>query len=62
MQAKIDGLIVSNTTLQRPPNMKSAHSSQKGGLSGQPLKDLSTQAISDFYCLTKGMNELLCDV
>ena len=50
----MDGLIVSNTTLQRPANMKSVHSSEKGGLSGAPLKDLSTQTVSEFYHLTKG--------
>jgi len=53
-QAKVDGLIISNTTLQRPPSLQSVHSSEKGGLSGQPLKELSTQSISEFYQLTEG--------
>ena len=35
--------------------MKSVDSSQTGGLSGQPLRDLSTQAVAEFYYLTKGM-------
>ena len=53
-QAKVDGLIIGNTTLQRPPSLHSIHGSEKGGLSGQPLKELSTQNISEFYQLTKG--------
>lgn len=51
---KIDGLVVTNTTISRPPSLKSCHSSESGGLSGQPLKNLSTQMIRDMYCLTKG--------
>jgi len=47
-------LIVSNTTLQRPSSLQSIHCSEKGGLSGQPLKELSTQNISEFYKLTEG--------
>ena len=51
---EIDGLIVSNTTISRPSSLKSELKSETGGLSGQPLKELSTQAISDMYKLTKG--------
>lgn len=34
--------------------MKSSHKNEVGGLSGQPLKDMSTQCIKDFYRLTRG--------
>ena len=51
---KIDGLVVTNTTISRPSSLKSSQSSEIGGLSGQPLKNLSTQMIRDMYCLTKG--------
>lgn len=34
--------------------MKSPHKTETGGLSGQPLKDLSTKCVSDFYKLTGG--------
>lgn len=40
----IDGLIVSNTTLDRP-TLKSAFSTQAGGLSGKPLFEKSTLAL-----------------
>uniref|UniRef100_A0AC34RAA1 Dihydroorotate dehydrogenase (quinone), mitochondrial n=1 Tax=Panagrolaimus sp. JU765 TaxID=591449 RepID=A0AC34RAA1_9BILA len=50
----IDGLIVSNTTIQRPKTLKSPYKNEIGGLSGQPLKDLSTHAISEMYRHTGG--------
>ncbi len=34
----LDGLIVSNTTLDRPPDLRSPHAGKTGGLSGAPLK------------------------
>ncbi|KAI1306478.1 Dihydroorotate dehydrogenase (quinone), mitochondrial [Halotydeus destructor] len=51
----IDGLIVSNTTISRPDVVKeNAVSSESGGLSGRPLKQLSTETIGDMYRLTRG--------
>lgn len=53
---RVDGLIVCNTTIQRPPTLKSDENLVKevGGLSGRPLTELSTQTISDMYKLTGG--------
>ena len=53
-KCKIDGLIVSNTTISRPENLKSHLKNETGGLSGKPLKDLATKTISDMFKLTKG--------
>ncbi|TYZ59878.1 hypothetical protein PybrP1_009191 [[Pythium] brassicae (nom. inval.)] len=50
----LDGLIVSNTTLSRPASLKSAHKSETGGLSGAPVRELSTQVLGDMYRLTNG--------
>ncbi|XP_004704630.1 dihydroorotate dehydrogenase (quinone), mitochondrial [Echinops telfairi] len=50
----IDGLIVTNTTVSRPANLQCALCSETGGLSGQPLRDLSTQTIREMYALTQG--------
>ncbi|XP_063439932.1 dihydroorotate dehydrogenase (quinone), mitochondrial-like isoform X3 [Mytilus trossulus] len=50
----LGGLIVSNTTVSRPDSLKSSHKDEVGGLSGEPLKDLSTKTISDMYRLTEG--------
>ncbi|KAI1788161.1 Dihydroorotate dehydrogenase-domain-containing protein [Ganoderma leucocontextum] len=37
----IDGVIVSNTTIQRPASLSDQNKSETGGLSGPPLKELS---------------------
>ncbi|XP_049643391.1 dihydroorotate dehydrogenase (quinone), mitochondrial [Suncus etruscus] len=50
----IDGLIVTNTTVSRPASLQGALRSESGGLSGQPLRDLSTQTIREMYALTQG--------
>ena len=44
---KIDALIVSNTTVSRPP-LRSRHANQGGGLSGRPLKPLALEALRRF--------------
>jgi dihydroorotate dehydrogenase len=41
----IDGVIVSNTTIARPP-LKSAHATETGGLSGRPLFERSTAMLA----------------
>lgn len=51
---KIDGMIISNTTVSRPASLISADAKEIGGLSGAPLKDLSTRLIGEMYLLTKG--------
>jgi dihydroorotate dehydrogenase len=40
------GLIVSNTTLTRPPGLRSQNAREAGGLSGAPLLALSTAALA----------------
>jgi len=54
LENDVDGLIVSNTTVSRPDSLKSSNKVETGGLSGQPLKDMSTRAITDMYRLTEG--------
>ncbi|MXO70479.1 quinone-dependent dihydroorotate dehydrogenase [Alteraurantiacibacter buctensis] len=41
------GIIVSNTTISRPP-LHSPHAGEAGGLSGAPLRDLALQRLRDF--------------
>ncbi|XP_040021057.1 dihydroorotate dehydrogenase (quinone), mitochondrial isoform X1 [Gasterosteus aculeatus] len=50
----VDGLMVSNTTVSRPETLQHSSKSEVGGLSGQPLKDLSTSTVREMYNLTKG--------
>ncbi len=41
----IDGLIVSNTTLERPSSLRSEWAGEAGGLSGAPLRELALKAL-----------------
>ncbi len=59
VEKEMDGLIISNTTLARPENLKSAHASETGGLSGAPLFDLSTERLGRAYKLTGGKIPLI---
>ncbi len=54
LSLKIDGVILTNTTLYRPEELPRDFREQKGGLSGAPLTDLSTAMIRRFYALTDG--------
>ncbi|RNA20279.1 dihydroorotate dehydrogenase (quinone) mitochondrial-like [Brachionus plicatilis] len=51
---QIDGLIVSNTTISRPDFLKSELKKESGGLSGRPLKTISTEALKKMFKLTEG--------
>ncbi|HEX3066179.1 MAG TPA: quinone-dependent dihydroorotate dehydrogenase, partial [Dongiaceae bacterium] len=48
----LDGLIVSNTTIARPPALRGAAKTETGGLSGRPLFVPSTAVLADMYRLT----------
>ncbi len=54
LTAPIEGLILTNTTLDRPDYLPADFKEQKGGLSGAPLTDKSTRIIKNFYQLTNG--------
>ncbi len=51
---KVDGLIISNTTVDRNVDLKSKNSQESGGLSGQPIKERTTKMIEEVYKLTNG--------
>jgi len=55
----IDGLIVSNTTVERPPDLVSRHAHEAGGLSGRPLSAPSTALLADIYRQTQGRLPLI---
>ena len=55
----IDGLIVSNTTVQRSAELRSRHAREAGGLSGRPLFAPSTALLADIYRLTQGRLPLI---
>ncbi|OQR85108.1 dihydroorotate dehydrogenase, mitochondrial precursor [Achlya hypogyna] len=62
---QIDGLIVSNTTITRPESLtrkndeRSEHKGETGGLSGAPVKDISTKVLHSMFELTKGQIPLI---
>lgn len=41
----LDGIIIGNTTLSRPPSLRSERRTETGGLSGAPLTALSTEVL-----------------
>ncbi|OCC23967.1 dihydroorotate dehydrogenase (quinone) [Croceicoccus estronivorus] len=54
----LGALIVSNTTITRPP-LRSTHRDETGGLSGAPLRDLAQQRLRDFRKATGGAMPLV---
>jgi dihydroorotate dehydrogenase len=54
----IAALIVSNTTITRPP-LRSNHAGETGGLSGAPLRDLAQQRLRDFRTASGGKIPLI---
>ncbi len=59
MAHKVDALIASNTTIARPDSLRSEHAKESGGLSGAPVKDMSTDCIREFYKYLKGQVQII---
>ncbi|HEX9953766.1 MAG TPA: quinone-dependent dihydroorotate dehydrogenase [Allosphingosinicella sp.] len=55
---RLDGLIVSNTTISRPP-LRSRYAGEAGGISGAPLKALALERLRDFRSATGGQMPLI---
>jgi len=53
LDRKLGALVVSNTTISRPP-LESRHAGEAGGLSGEPLRDLALQRLRDFRAASGG--------
>ncbi|KAL0880131.1 hypothetical protein ABMA27_002612 [Loxostege sticticalis] len=53
-ESGVDGLIISNTTIDRSSLLNKEFSNEAGGLSGKPLSNKSTEMIKNMYKLTKG--------
>lgn len=50
----VDGLIATNTTIDRPTSLINPSKSEGGGLSGKPLMKPSTKILGDLYRATNG--------
>ncbi len=59
LKHKIDGIIVSNTTDSNRESLSDTQKDENGGLSGQPLRNLSTNLIKKFYKETKGKIQII---
>ncbi len=59
MSCGIDGLIVCNTTIERPESLMSKSRGEMGGLSGAPLMASSTEVLSQMYRYTDGKIPLI---
>ncbi len=59
LKNQIDGLIISNTTIDRNFNLQSKLSIESGGLSGAPLFEKSNQILKNFYKFTEGKIPLI---
>ncbi len=50
----VDGVVATNTTISRPESLQSGHASEKGGLSGAPVFERSTEVLRALYRRTEG--------
>jgi dihydroorotate dehydrogenase len=55
----VNGLIISNSTIQRPDTLISDHKNELGGLSGKPIFLNSTILLKKMYSLTNGQITLI---
>ncbi len=55
----IDGLILTNTTIERPDHLRNIHKNETGGLSGKPLFESSTEILKQFARITENKIPLI---
>jgi dihydroorotate dehydrogenase len=51
---RVDGMIVANTTVSRPPGLRDPKAREAGGLSGRPLFRLATRMLAETYVRAEG--------
>jgi dihydroorotate dehydrogenase len=56
---KVDGMIVSNTTVSRPATLIDPNAKESGGLSGRPLFELSTRMLAETFRRVEGQFPLV---
>jgi dihydroorotate dehydrogenase len=59
LDAGIGGIVATNTTISRPSSLVDPQRGETGGLSGSPLRDLSTAVLAEMYRLTGGKLPLI---
>jgi dihydroorotate dehydrogenase len=56
---RVDGMIMGNTTVSRPPSLRDPQGKERGGLSGRPLFPLATRMLAETYVRTEGAFPLI---
>ncbi|MCL2714144.1 MAG: quinone-dependent dihydroorotate dehydrogenase [Alphaproteobacteria bacterium] len=56
---RIDGMVISNTTIARSPALRDRHASEEGGLSGRPLSDLANRTLAETFVRVEGAFPLI---
>ena len=56
---RVDGMIVSNTTVGRPKHLRDRAAAEEGGLSGRPLFALSTRMLAETFVRVDGAFPLI---
>jgi len=57
---RVDGMIVGNTTVTRPPSLRDVKTAEEaGGLSGRPLLPLATRMLAETYVRVEGVFPLV---
>jgi dihydroorotate dehydrogenase len=57
---RVDGMIVGNTTVTRPPSLRDIETAKEaGGLSGRPLLPLATRMLAETYVRVEGVFPLV---
>jgi dihydroorotate dehydrogenase len=59
LETGLDGMIISNTTVTRPAELRSLHARETGGLSGKPLFAPSTALVAEMWRRTRGQVPLI---
>ncbi len=59
LETGIDGIIATNTTIERSQSLIDTNAHESGGLSGQPLHEASTRVLFEMYKLTAGKIPLI---
>ncbi|MFQ3534999.1 MAG: quinone-dependent dihydroorotate dehydrogenase [Aggregatilineales bacterium] len=54
MQHNLSGIVATNTTSARPPDLQSASAGESGGLSGAPLRARATALVRHIHSVTEG--------
>ncbi len=59
LREEVKGLIIGNSTISRPSNLKSYNKGETGGLSGRPLFSITTELLAAAYNISGGQLPLI---